>query len=406
MVRSVPLKAYFSGPRHGTETEWRRPTKPRPEGALVWLHAASDGAVAAMLELAERMRLRDSEAAFVLTRGPDVRAPRRLPPEVLSADLPPELPNEIDVFLDHWKPDVAVWSTGHLRATLLTRAGQRGVPLLLAEAETAALAEARWRWLPDTSRGVIGLFRAAHARTANAAQRLYRLGLPAERIEVTGPLQRCGRALPCDETMRDEVAKAVAGRPVWLAAMVRPDELDSVLRAHRLSTRSTHRLLLILVPDDEADGRAFAATIRDAGWRTSIWSEGDMPGETTQILLADTRGEMGLWFRLAPIAFMGGSLTPGHRGSDPCEPAALGAAILSGPNAGRHLAMYERLTSEGAAKIVRDSETLAKAVSRLTAPDQAATMAHAAWTVATEGAEATDKLLDQIEALLDEAGAA
>jgi 3-deoxy-D-manno-octulosonic-acid transferase len=183
--------------------------------------------------------------------------------------------------------------------------------------------------------------------------------------------------------------------------MVKPGELDLVLRAHRLASRSTHRLFLVLVPDDEAQGPDYARAAREAGFRVAIWSEGEVPGEATQILLADTRGDMGLWYRLSPIAFMASSLFPEHGGSDPYEPAALGSAVLSGPETGRYAAAYTRLAEGGAARIVRDAETLAAAVSRLTAPDQAAAMAHAAWMLATEGAEATDRLLTLMGRALD-----
>ena len=147
---------------------------------------------------------------------------------------------------------------------------------------------------------------------------------------------------------------------------------------------------MILVPDDETEGREFRQMLHDTGFRTAVWSEGEMPDETTQILLADTRGEMGLWYRLAPVTFMGSSLMPGHGGRDPYEPAALGSAILYGPNVGRYLAAYSRFAAAGAARIVKDSDSLAAAVQQCLAPDKAAQMATAGWEVASEGAEVTD----------------
>ncbi|MGR3455309.1 3-deoxy-D-manno-octulosonic acid transferase [Pseudooceanicola sp.] len=401
MARSVSLSAYLALARRPAPADWTAPGAPRPGGQLVWLHAASQQAMPALLQIAERLRRDHETAQVLLTRGAEVEPPARLPGHVTPADLPPENIAAAEAFLDHWQPDLALWSNGHLRPALLTCAGKRGFPLILVDAEETALEEARWRWLPDMSRGVITQFDLAHARTANAARRLTRLGMAPERIEITGPMQQAGQALNCDEDERAEVAAAIAGRPVWLAAMVMPGELDLVLRGHRLASRATHRLLLIIVPDDEAAGPDYAAAARAAGFRVAVWSEGEFPGEATQILLADTRGDMGLWYRLSPIALMGSSFGPGDGGSDPYEPAALGSAILSGPETGRYAAAYERMITGGAARIVKDADTLSAAVARLTAPDQAAAMAHAAWMLATEGAEATDRLLHLIGRALD-----
>jgi 3-deoxy-D-manno-octulosonic-acid transferase len=110
---------------------------------------------------------------------------------------------------------------------------------------------------------------------------------------------------------------------------------------------------------------------------------------------------MGLWYRLSPVTFMGSSLTAGHGGRDPYEPAALGSAILYGPNVSRYIQSYSRFARAGAARIVRDASTLSAAVLRLNAPDQAAIMAQAAWEVATEGAEVTDKVLERLDEILD-----
>ncbi|WP_370282649.1 3-deoxy-D-manno-octulosonic acid transferase [Pseudooceanicola sp.] len=401
MARSVSLSAYLALARRPAPSDWAPPREPRPAGSIVWVHAASQGAMAGLLQLAIRLERDHPGAHVLLTRGGDAERPARVPGNVVQADLPPENIPAAEAFLDHWRPNLALWSNGHLRPALLTCAGKRDFHLILVDAEETALEEARWRWLPDMSRGVIDQFHLAFARTANAARRLTRLGMAPERIDITGPLQQAGQALNCNEEERAEVAATIAGRPVWLAAMVKPGELDLVLRAHRLASRSTHRLFLVLVPDDEAQGPDYARAAREAGFRVAIWSEGEVPGEATQILLADTRGDMGLWYRLSPIAFMASSLFPEHGGSDPYEPAALGSAVLSGPETGRYAAAYTRLAEGGAARIVRDAETLAAAVSRLTAPDQAAAMAHAAWMLATEGAEATDRLLTLMGRALD-----
>ncbi|MWB76734.1 3-deoxy-D-manno-octulosonic acid transferase [Pseudooceanicola sp. 216_PA32_1] len=401
MARSVSLAAYLALARRAPPSDWRAPEGLRPPGTLIWGHAAEASRITALVHVAERLSGLRGEVRLLLTLGEGVRRPERLGPGVILADLPPENMTAAEAFMAHWAPDVGLWTSGHLRPALLTCAGRHGLPMFLVGATEEAFEDARWRWLPDMGRALLGQFDRIFAHSANAARRLQRLGALPARIEVTGPLQEGGVALPCDEALRAEIATTLAGRPVWLAAMVRLPELPTVIEAHRLAARAAHRLLLILVPDDEDDGPEFARICEAESWTTAIWSNGDMPQENTQILLADTRGEMGLWYRLAPVTFMASSLQPGFGGSDPFEPAGLGSAVLYGPHSGRFLPAYKRFAAAGAARIVRDADTLSAAVNRLTAPDHAAAMACAAWTVATEGAEVTDRLLELVQDELD-----
>lgn len=406
MARSVSLAAYMALARRAPPPDWTAPSGTRPKGTVVWGHAAEASRIPALIQVAERLSAIRPDLTLLLTLGDGVRPPDRLGPRVVLAETPPENLSAAESFMAHWRPDIGIWTVGHLRPALITCAGRQGVPLYLVDADEDGFAEARMRWLPDMSRALLGQFRRIMASTADAARRIQRLGAPPARIEVSGALQEGGVALGCSETLRAEIATAVAGRPVWLAAMIRMGELPTVLDAHRLAAQGAHRLLLIVVPDDETEGPAFAEAIAARNWSMATWSNGDMPQESTQVLLADTRGEMGLWYRVAPIAFMGSSLVPGHGGSDPFEPAALGSAVLYGPHSGRHLTAYRRFAAAGAARIVRDASTLSAAVTRLTAPDQAAAMACAAWGVATEGAEVTDRLLDLLQDELDGQGAA
>ncbi|MBY6092175.1 3-deoxy-D-manno-octulosonic acid transferase [Pseudooceanicola sp. 502str34] len=400
MSRSVSLAAYMALAGRGLR-EGYDPGPDRPEGPVIWGHAARGRSLPALAELGQRLIAQRPDLSMVLTAAEGIRPPARLKPGLIWAPAPPENTEAITRFLSHWRPSVGLWTSGHLRPALITHAGKTGLPLILVDAEEDAFDELRWRWLPAMGRSVMAPFHAMLTASEGAARRLRRLGVDPARIAITGPMLEGGTALPCDMGERESLARELGTRPVWLAARIQPDELETVTRAHRQANRYAHRLLLIVVPDDEDEGPALAAQLRREGWRLGVWSEGDVLREDTQILLADTRGEMGLWYRLAPITFMGSSLTPGHGGRNPFEPAALGSAILYGPNVSRHLDAYSRLAQAMGARIVRDADTLSAAVSQLTAPDRAAAMAHAAWTVATEGAEVTDRVLDLVQDLMD-----
>lgn len=400
MARSLSLAAYLALARRAPKQAVAY-DRARPSGHLLWGHATSLGKAAALLQLAQRLRSQGTEVSLLLTTPPDLPRPDHLKPYVIWQTAPEESIPEIRRFLTHWQPDLLLWTGGHLQPALLVEAERTKLPMFLIDAEEDGFEAHRFNWLPDLTRQILGLFDQIMASDTAAARRLGRLGLASSTVEVTGRLQEAATALTCNEQTRDDLAETLGGRPMWLAAMVQPEELDTILQAHRASSRYAHRQLLILVPDDETRGPNFLARLADDGWRVAVWSHGDEPEETTQILLADTRGEMGLWYRLAPITFMGSSLVPGHGGRDPWEPAALGSAILYGPNVSRYLPAYSRLAGAGAARIVRDADTLSGAITRLSAPDQAAIMAHAAWEVSSEGAEATDRLMMLIQDILD-----
>ncbi len=401
MARSLSFAAYRALARR-TPHDPPDLTTPRPDGALIWGHATSGAEASALVQLMARLSALRSRTHMLLTLGDGVGKPDHIKPDTtILRPVPAEHEGAIAAFLDHWRPDLCLWTGGHLRPLLIDAAGERGIAMLLIDAEETAFDAPRMRWLPDVGRRSMARFETVLAASANAAQRVLKLGVAPERVTVTGPLREGTPALPCNEPEREELAQSLTGRPVWLAAMVQPGELDTILEAHRVSTRGAHRQLLILVPDDENAGDGIAAQMTAAGLRVAQWSNGDWPVEATQVLLADTRGEMGLWYRIAPITFMGSSLVQGHGGRDPFEPAALGSAILYGPNVGRYLPEYSRLASAGAARIVKDANTLAGAITRLSAPDQAATMAHAAWEVASAGAEVTDQVLDMVQDQLD-----
>ncbi len=400
MARSISLAAYLALSKR-TGGALPKGTGQRPEGTLIWGHATSPARVRVLVQIAERLRQHRGDVTLLLTTTPDIAQPDHLDHRVLWTPVPDEGRRPITAFLDHWKPDICLWTGGYLRPALIIETADRDTPMFLIDVDAKGFASAQSRWFPDITRACLSEFGAIMLRNHEARQPMRRLGVAEKDLTVTGPLQEGGRALFCRESEREEMAAILSGRPVWLAAMAQVDELDALIKAHRLASRTAHRLLLILVPDDETDGQEFYERLQNEGCRTAVWSEGAMPDETTQILLADTYGELGLWYRLAPVTFMGSSLVPGYGGRDPFEPAALGSAILYGPNVSRYLTAYSRFAGARAARIVKDAETLSAALIWLSAPDQAALMAVAAWDVASNGAEVTDQVIDLLQDTLD-----
>lgn len=404
MARSLGLTAYRALARRG-EVVPGVPVASRPRGELLWIHAAERDNLLAIQDLAARVCAvrEDLNVLITLPKGSTVRRGTQttMSGVILLENVPDEHPAAVEDFMDHWQPDCCVWTWGDLRPNLILEAADRHVPLFLIDADPAGLDGLRDRWMPDLTRDLLGEFATVLTRSESGAKRLLQLGLTSDDIEITPPLQAGGQALPCSDEDVNALSAALVGRPVWFANAVQPEELSVVLAAHRRALRLAHRLLLILMPADELKAEAVMAQAREEEFRAQDWAEGGELDESIQILVADDPADRGLFYRVAPISFLGSSLIAGKAGCDPFEPAALGSAVLYGPKVGQYLPSYTRLANAGAARIVNDAAALGIAISRLVAPDQAATMAHGGWEVTSQGAALTDKVIDLIQDALD-----
>lgn len=369
---------------------------------MVWLHAPDPRRLPAMLHLANRLSAARGELCFLVTTEDDKPPVADLPNAVVWQKLPSENPADVSEFLAYWQPDALVWSHGTLKPGLLAETERSGIAMYLVDAEQEGFEDGNWRWLRDLSKATLARFRRILAADEAAARLLRKLGAPDGTTEIGGMLQDAVLAPSCNEPDREALMEQLAGRPVWLAAHVRQEEEDVVLAAHRAAQRGSHRLLLILVPATPDQHGPLRAKLKERAIATADWSAGGRPDDQTQVLLAESGRDLGLWYRIAPMCFMGSSLAAGFGGRDPYAPASLGSAVLYGPHVGRYLRAYSRLAAVGAARIVRDEDTLSAAVSRMIAPDQTAAMALAAWELLSKGAELTDRLVEDLLIDLDE----
>ncbi len=396
----MSLAAYLAYAR-GTPRAIIPPAAPRPAGELVWVHAVDASRADALLQLAERLAQQRPGVKILLTSPEGLQQDQQVCDAVIWQKIPEDSVAAAEAFMKHWSPDLCLWAGGNLLPALISAADTRDIPLYLIDADENLLIRPSWRWFPDLPKALYAQFSVIMARSASAARELRRIGTGDTEMTVTGPFLEGTVPLPYNQSDHDELSSLLRGRHVWLAAMAQPDELPAILEAHRAVSKLAHRALLVIVPDDVTQSPSFQTQLTTGGWRFAVWSNGDLPEEATQVLLADTTGELGLWYLLASVTFMGSSLFPGQTGRDPNEPAAHGSAILYGPNVSRYLAGYSRYAEAGAAYLIRDADTLATAVQRLIAPDASAVMAHAAWDVASQGAAVTDRILDLVQDTLD-----
>jgi 3-deoxy-D-manno-octulosonic-acid transferase len=378
------------------------PGKVRPPGPLAWIHAASVGEATAMLALIERL-LQERPALQILVTTATVTSARlletRLPSRAWHQFAPVDLPHWVGRFLDHWRPDLALWVESELWPNLIRETHARGVPMVLLNGRLSASSFTRWRWLPGLIRPVLGAFALCLAQDHEQADRLRRLG--ARSVAVAGDLKAAAEALPVDALQLEGLRRQIGGRPLWLAASTHSGEEEIIGEVHRELSMISPDLLTIIVPRHPARADTIARMLSESGLRAARRRHGEPITGRTDIYLADTMGELGLFYAVAGIAFVGGSLVA-KGGHNPFEAARLDCAILHGPHVSNCAGMAAVLDAAGASETVSNAGELALAVSALLAdPHLRAERAAAGGRVAAASLGVLDAVLTRLAPWLD-----
>jgi 3-deoxy-D-manno-octulosonic-acid transferase len=369
---------------------------PRPKGPLIWVHGASVGEMLAAISLIERLRARDF--AVLVTSGTVTSAAlaeQRLPSGVLHQFIPLDAPRFVSRFLDHWRPGLALFVESDLWPNLICSSAKRKIPMIIINGRLSERSFKRWRRLPGVIAALLNRFDLCLAQSAADAERYTKLGAP--RVNATGNLKLDVPAPPADEAALRRLRDIIGKRPVVVAASTHAGEETAFIGAHRRLRAKFPALLTIIVPRHPARGESIADSAKAAGLAVALRSRRTQPMPDIGVYIADTLGELGLMYRLAPIVFMGGSLAS-HGGQNPIEAIRHGAAIIHGPHVWNFAEIYAALDTARGAQQVADEEAL---VARLGAwlADPAARQA------AAEAATATIKklggALDRTWAALD-----
>jgi 3-deoxy-D-manno-octulosonic-acid transferase len=322
---------------------------------------------------------------FLVTTGTVTSAallPKRLPPglagRVAHRFVPLDVPAWAARFLEAWRPDLGVFVESELWPNLIGAAAGRGVPMALVNARLSARSARLWARAPGFARQVLGGFRLVLAQSEGDAERLRALGAAAA---CWGNLKLAAPPLPADAAELARLRAAIGARPVFLAASTHAGEEAAALAAHAALLPRFPGLLTILAPRHPPRGAEIAALAGGAPRRSA--GEGPPPGG---VWVADTMGEMGLWYRLASVALVGGSLVP-HGGQNPLEPARLGCPILIGPHVWNFAEIVGRLAQAKACLPLADATGLASAVADMLT-DAAAARAMVAAAAAIADADA------------------
>ncbi|MFN3993435.1 MAG: 3-deoxy-D-manno-octulosonic acid transferase [Tabrizicola flagellatus] len=395
MAASLGLTLYNLGQRRDPAEAGERPA--RPAGRLVWLHAPGEALVSPVRALARRLVEEDGLPVLMTAPqpGPDL-------PGVILQPPPPDNPADARTFLDHWRPEIAVFAGGQLRPAVMHETAERAIPMLVVNGKAPAFLRERDSWYPGLMRQALGRFRAILAVDEAAARAFRKGGANLSAVAVVGRMEEESTVLPAQEAERAALSRLLSARPVWFAAGIPEAEEAAVLEAHRLALQHSHRLLLILMPENPSRAAPLAAALEASGdWGVAERARDEDPQPETEILIADNPAEYGLWYRLAPITFLGGTLSGKGPVRDPMEAAVLGSAILHGPKTGQAGLVLGRLGAARATRAVASAAGLGEALGDLLAPDRAARLAQAAWTVASDGAEVTERVMQRIRAIMD-----
>ncbi|MCS0502298.1 3-deoxy-D-manno-octulosonic acid transferase [Ancylobacter mangrovi] len=330
---------------------------PRPKGPLVWLHGASVGEMLAVLPLMDRLRARGFNV--LLTSGTLTSAKlaaSRLPPDIVHQFVPLDSPLFLRRFLKHWRPDLVLLVESELWPNILIEVNARRVPLVLVNARMSPRSFASWQRISTSVKALLGRVDLCLAQGPDDGERLTQLGAP--RVAVTGNLKFDSPPPPVDLAAFDTLRAASAGREVLVAASTHPGEEEIVIEAHKRLAKERPNLLTIIAPRHPERGLSVIALASEAGCPAVLRSDGYLPDRGTSIYVADTIGELGLFYRLGPVALLGGSLVR-KGGQNPIEPIKLDTAILHGPHVTNFSDLYGALDASRGAAPVTDARSLA-----------------------------------------------
>ena len=333
---------------------------PRPAGLLIWLHAASVGEANSLLTFIARVRERFPQVHILVTTGTMTSASlmkKRLPAGAIHQYVPVDTPEATMNFVRHWKPDIAFWVESELWPNLIYSAKAYYCFMGIINGRMSEKSFGFWQKFPSLIQSMLGSFSIVFPQTEKDAQRFLKLGVKPKNIITAGNLKYDGAPLSFNEDEMMAMNIMLDDRPRWLAASTHPGEEEIIGKTHKLLSATRRDLLTIVVPRHPQRGAHIASILQKYG-KVARRSQHDTINADTQFYVADTLGELGLFYRLSEVVFMGGSLVP-HGGQNPLEPARLSCAIATGPHTENFADMYEEMEAIGACVRVPLPEQLA-----------------------------------------------
>jgi len=373
--------------------------KARPDGRLLWIHAASVGETMSVLPLIDRLAAAGNKVLLTtVTVTAAELAQQRLPKDALHQFVPYDAPGPVARFLAHWSPDLVMVVESEIWPCLFDEMRQQATPFVLLNGRLSDRSHRSWSRLPAVSKYVFQCLDLVLAQSDADAGRFRRLG--CKRVAIPGNLKFDAAEPALDTGDLAGLRTQVAGRPVWLAALTHPGEDEIALEAFDRLRRAFPSLLMLLVPRHPARADAVCDLVSAHGRAFARRSLGEAVSSSTDVYLGDTLGEMGLFYKLAPVTFLGGSFNDAG-GHNPVEAALSGSALVTGPHVSNARAVYKEFWINKAAVKVMTAHALGDQVNRLLSePESARQQAERARTLVEAGRGALDKTLDHLEPYL------
>ena len=336
-----------------------RKLPPRPKGQLIWMHGASVGECLSMMPLINRILEKNPKCHIMVTSGTVTSAglmQKRLPDRAFHVYVPVDMTGPCRRFVRHFRPDTVLWFESEFWPNLLSEIHRAKVPLVLLNGRISDRSFRRWQRFLWVIRPVLGLFTLVFGQTEEDARRLRVLGAPD--AACVGNIKCAAPPAPYDEQVLADLLKKIGDRPCWVGGSTHPDEEAQMADVHKHLLEQFPDLLTISAPRHPERRDEIRAAFEKRGLRVAVRSTGDTITSQTQVYLADTLGEMGLIYRLAPIVFVGGSLIP-FGGQNMLEPMRLGRVVMIGPHAFNFRAIVASSKENGALIEVADKDVLA-----------------------------------------------
>lgn len=383
-------------------------SRPRPAGPLIWVHAASVGESQSALILVTRLLRAYSKAHILMTTGTVSSAmlmEKKLPERTFHQFYPADHPDWVKAFLDHWQPNFVIWMESELWPNMLSEIGRRNIPAALVNARLSQKSFNRWLWIKNTAKEILGAFSLVLAQSDKEAERYKILG--ARNVTATGNLKYSAQPLPCNDQDLQILTASVSGRPLWVFASTHKGEEAMACRIHQHLKTALPELLTIIIPRHPERREEIAHICEQQKLQFILrGEEKSLPKENTDIYIADTFGELGLFYRLSPIACIGRSFSDdGGGGHNPIEAAQLNCAVLHGKNVQYQQDLYDEMNNKGAAAEIRDEADLRNMLLELLSyPGKSKSYQKDALNYARSKEKVIDVVLENLKPCLEQAG--
>ena len=343
------------------------------DGPVIWGHAVGVGESLALAGLFSQLSQALPNHQFLITStaksATQALITNGLGPRCRHQAAPVDTPQMVNAFLDHWQPVAAIWCEMDLWPALITGTAQRGIPMALVNARVSPASFAQRRWLTALYRPLLQSFTFIFSQNTFSRQSLISLGADPSHCFVSGSIKQLAQALGVDAAQLAQWQQHTHNRKVWVFASSHEGEEPLAFAVHQALLAIHPAALLIIAPRYPKRGSAISTASHAQGFVAQQRTAIKPLDQATQIYIADTIGEMGLWYRLSGVVMMGGSYCA-VEGHNPYEPIVLGAQVIYGPRTANFSESYDDLKSQGLARLQTGAEQIAQAINTVWASNK------------------------------------